>query len=111
MSAAHTPGPWHAEPTVHSNRVNIFGLNPTASFHVGTLVSGSRSKLDVLEANASLIAAAPDLLEALKALLEARGLNPNIVVGKHPIDGHPLNAEGVAAVKAEAAIARATGAA
>jgi hypothetical protein len=65
VSAAFTPGPWQVNATVHCDRKNIFGLNPTAAFHVGTLVSGSKSKLDLFEANARLIAAAPELYEAL----------------------------------------------
>lgn len=61
MSAVrHTPGPWQVNATVHVDRRNIFGLHPTAAFHVGTLVSGSKSKLDIFETNARLIAAAPD---------------------------------------------------
>jgi hypothetical protein len=60
VSAAFTPGPWQVNATVQADRRNIFGLNPTAAFHVGTLVSGSKSKLSVFDANARLIAAAPD---------------------------------------------------
>lgn len=55
----HTPGPWHANPYVH------------ASVH-GFAVYADRICMDKLadeiqsEANARLIAAAPELLEALK---------------------------------------------
>lgn len=50
-----------------------------------------------------------ELYEALEELLTARGVNPNLIAGVHPIDQHPLNAEGVAAVKAEQALSRARG--
>lgn len=63
--SAHTPGPWTINPTVHADRRNIFAVGDQP-FHIGTLVSGSRTKLATLDANARLIAAAPDLLEALK---------------------------------------------
>ena len=57
---------------------------------------------------ANLLAAAPDLLEALQELLAAERANSLEIVGRDT-DGHPLNAAGVARKKARAAIAKATG--
>lgn len=56
----------------------------------------------------SLIEVAPDLLAALQAWLASDRADQSIIAG-HDVDGHPLNAAGVARVKARAAIARATG--
>jgi hypothetical protein len=85
VSAAFTPGPWQVNATVHCDRKNIFGLNPTAAFHVGTLVSGSKSKLDLFEANARLIAAAPELYEALADTLPRNVCLTNGSVGDETI--------------------------
>jgi len=60
------------------------------------------------EESARLIAAAPDLLEALLELLASDHANSFEIVGRDT-DGHPLNAAGVARKKARAAIAKATG--
>jgi hypothetical protein len=70
---SYTHGPWTVQATVHADRKNIFSLEQPA-FHVGTIVSGSKSKLDVFDANAQLIGAAPDLhaaLHRLACILEA----------------------------------------
>ena len=65
MSAKHTPGPWKID----------YGYNRIINF-IGPCVpdqyAGS-SWLQVTEANARLIAAAPDLLDALKGMLEVFG--------------------------------------
>jgi hypothetical protein len=63
---AFTPGPWSVNATVHCDRKNIFALG-TKPFHVGTLVSGSKSKLDELDANARLIGLAPELYEYVES--------------------------------------------
>jgi hypothetical protein len=88
----HTAGPWEVTATVHADRRNIFGPDCL----VGTLVSGSRTKLGLFTANARLIAAAPELLEALQKLVPAD-------FDEHPDDFMPdWHA-------ARAAIAKATG--
>ena len=65
IKAKHTPGPWKID----------YGYNRIINF-IGPCVpdqyAGS-SWLQVTEANARLIAAAPDLLDALKGMLEVFG--------------------------------------
>jgi hypothetical protein len=86
--AKHTPGPWDI--------VQDAPLNPRARFNIGsrgpgglatyvcTIKTEKHLALDGNEeANARLIAAAPDLLEALRGLLrETRAKNPSPKVGK-----------------------------
>lgn len=66
QTTQHTPGPWEIVPTVSSDRLNIFSANPDNAYHVGTFISGSRRELPEFRANVRLIAAAPELLEALE---------------------------------------------
>ena len=56
----HTPGPWHVLVRPQANTYEVFG---------GKL----SSSIDARAANARLIAAAPDMLEALQAIAEAEG--------------------------------------
>lgn len=69
-AAAHTPGPWSFAPAVPGAKhcFYIAGNNDAHNRQVdiGTVEGGYYS----CEANARLIAAAPDLLEALKGLLD-----------------------------------------
>ena len=58
----HTPGPWHHG---QKNKRSVFGKDGWRVADCGTAFSKSD---DEMEANARLIAAAPDLLEALKEL-------------------------------------------
>jgi hypothetical protein len=60
-----TPGPWRAEGPDDFRDFNI--LHDGDSLAVAAAVSNMRS-LDEIEANARLIAAAPDLIEALEDL-------------------------------------------
>ena len=71
MSAAHTPGPW-----VKDRYNQLRGPN---GVQVGVWDAGISwvSRDDEAEANARLIGAAPDLLEALKAMKRA-GLREGI---------------------------------
>lgn len=63
---AHTPGPWKAVPYPHTGQFNISALGGELIVysHLGAVGNGPAA-----EANACLIAAAPELLEALRALL------------------------------------------
>ena len=64
--AAHTPGPWHASST-HLGAAFDIGAEDGSSVALvhGFLENGAKE----FRANARLIAAAPDLLKAAKALL------------------------------------------
>ncbi len=73
----HTPAPWNIVPTVHSGRLNIFGVSPTQEYYIGTLVGGSKKDLQLLRANAAFIIKAcnshQDLAQALEMVLDADG--------------------------------------
>lgn len=62
MSMAHTPGPWHHD------RGNILTADGRC---LATVFSGPCASLEEADANGRLIAAAPELLEALRTLLDA----------------------------------------
>lgn len=65
---------WSVTPTVHSDRKNIFAFaGENGAYQVGTLVSGSKTKLDRFDADARLIEKAPQLyahLQRLASLIE-----------------------------------------
>ena len=63
MTTKHTPGPWHSVPSVPSEGFDCWWLM-AGSRNIAT-ISGYQGDTEC-EANARLIAAAPDLLEALK---------------------------------------------
>ena len=97
MSAKHTPGPWKA------HRIEKGPGLPYTPVAAKTLLAKVYSEafgdFEQSEANARLIAAAPDLLEALRALHSACVKDGWPVYGAHPA---AMNA-------ALAAIAKATG--
>lgn len=92
MNTKHTPGPWKATPC------RVYAPETEDRLELRVTISGGNR--DDNRANARLIAAAPDLLEAL------RGLLPD-AVGNH-IGGPDTQARIDAA---RAAIAKATGSA
>ena len=67
MEAKHTPGPWEAERIDNSNCVYI---KCERGFFIATCHDGVRGESNAI-ANARLIAAAPELLEALQSLLKS----------------------------------------
>lgn len=99
MSTKHTPGPWVAD----GAQEIVYGATDEGE-HIVIVY-----ELGVNEADHRLIAAAPELLDALQSLLASDRSSPNEIVGQDT-DGHPLNAAGVARKVARAAIAKATGA-
>ena len=92
----HTPGPW--------SKINICGGNEQDEFIIkkdqsvlANILVGMREH-DENAANAALIAAAPDLLEALKRLLACPALNEEAV---EPETLYAVKQAGAAIAKAE----------
>ena len=102
MNTKHTPGPWVLFKSRKIIQVDIgYEANGTRPCVIGWPGFDSNDlPFAQNEANARLIAAAPDLLEALQELL---------VLYRH--DTALQNGDNVVTVKAHNAIARATGAA
>jgi hypothetical protein len=92
-TAQHTPGPWEIVPTVQSDRKNIFSTRKGNEYHIGTLISGSRSSLRVFRANTRLIAAAPDLLEAAELVI-ARWSEGDLAEAVRMLDAAVSSAKG-----------------
>lgn len=72
---AYTPGPWRVDPRHCCDVETLSGVQITAALSEAEVgeewqIIGPCPSLDEAEANARLIAAAPDLLEALKRTLE-----------------------------------------
>ena len=76
----HTPGPWYYT-NEGINSMGIVEKDGTNIMHMATLQNSSASRH--MEANARLIAAAPDLLEALKIFLNE--FNDSEVMMRTPI--------------------------
>lgn len=74
MTAKHTPGPWiinpYAERSVIAPR---FATGPKA---IAMLQGRIKGRDEIREANGRLISAAPDLLEALRAMVSAQHAGP-----------------------------------
>ena len=66
-NAKHTPGPWEVHPTTLHPAVRSVGTANAAPRRICTAESMNGSPVD--EHNARLIAAAPELLEALQKML------------------------------------------
>lgn len=61
----HTPGPWTARDYGHENIIHIEHETGSAIAQIG----GPTTNMDLAEANARLIASAPELLEVLGDML------------------------------------------
>ena len=71
----HTPGPWHAPLSDGHARSIVWAKEP----HGGPVATICVTDPDDTQtANAHLIAAAPDLLEALRAVIEYMPLKPHV---------------------------------
>lgn len=79
MTNKHTPAPWRLSPSYEklknsSNKLTITSYTITGSNEYGGIILPILAKVynfpNQIEANAHLIAAAPELLEALEGLLE-----------------------------------------
>ena len=101
MTNKHTPGPWRVSVDMRGlGNVPVAGVETVEGFSIANC--GTHG-----EANASLIASAPDLLEALQAMLDADDAICNNI-GR----GVDQAMARIAAIdSARAVIARATGAA
>lgn len=109
MIGLHTPGPWHFFPSEDGfPRVYIGGEFPEKRELHGPyiIVNGAepRADMDVHEANARLIAAAPALEEALQGAVEALAMC-------QPRTEHGAACQHVAILAGLAALAEARGAA
>lgn len=98
----YTPGPWVVDPAV---RQGFTVYAPKEGFIVGTQDEEGRYGAIESEANARLIAAAPDLLEALCDMLEVHGVRWEHVRGDSSIPASWVELSD----KARAAIAKAAG--
>ena len=114
MSTKHTPGPWAMlseetdKPYIRIRGTKLGERHKIANVLTPVYDGSLERETEETRANARLIAAAPELLEALQELLAAERANSLEIVGRDT-DGHPLNAAGAARKKARAAIAKATG--
>lgn len=108
MNTTHTPGPWRidyngedpefAAPRIKGNSVENVAFIPAYEH--------PRAEMD---ANARLIAAAPELLEALRALLsDYEGTLESLNDYRVGSEGHSAIPEDASSVAARAAIAKAT---
>jgi hypothetical protein len=72
MSAKHTPGPWSYDPASFWKRPGLRGFKVYGpdSKSIAAYSSAGNRNAEEQEANARLIAAAPDLLAALRELIE-----------------------------------------
>lgn len=97
--AKHTPGPWYyiKDDEWSHSVVTRHGELPDGSPNYWTVASVNKRREPEHEANASLIAAAPDLLDALKGALNHWAVPSSICIDRPAYE------------KARAAIAKATG--
>ena len=70
MNTNHTPGPWHFMPATSPDEFIVRDRGSSGGFAPIARIKGDkRSTMAEAAANARLIAAAPELLEAVKGLL------------------------------------------
>lgn len=105
MPDAHTPGPWTVSQP-WSGFSSIKGPEGQLIFGLAAGGADEARPADECEANARLIAAAPDLLEALKAVSDMLMARPDVIKALSPLMGF---AEDAAFHKASVAIAKAEG--
>lgn len=101
MDAKHTPGPWQA---VSNLRDHAGRPSKTPFWHIADHTGVVLSLKTSIKANANLMAAAPDLLEAARRALDLIELRINQELGGSTSDRR----EGQAMEALSAAIAKAT---
>ena len=110
----HTPGPWDVIPQNGAGPMIAHcydtgnDINPTGLRLVCHVLERKASQ-EVDRANARLIAAAPELLEALKGLLAVFAPGGNIAASEGSADRAVAEADAEAVAAANAAIAKAEG--
>lgn len=104
MSAKHTPGPWRLiDETGDELAITTDDRMDCNCVEIVAVAIGWDEPLESeQQANARLIAAAPELLEALLATYEALGIS-------YPLHSSDMDKRGAVLAKACAAIAKATG--
>ena len=90
MTTQHTPGPWTAAIQTGARDTHIISA-PQGAYRIAEMTHPDRIAASVRDADARLIAAAPDLLAVLQRCVRFGGLFPDLET------------------EARAAIARATG--
>lgn len=92
----HTPGPWGCNGSTNSEEYQIIAAEGGVGWQIALVLPGEE-----ISANARLIAAAPELLEACKRLL--------LILGMHSMEcDNPVSAQAAELIFARAAIAKAT---
>lgn len=76
MTTTHTPGPWQMYPSSEQMQVNV-GVPDSA---IGHAIAFGNTQAEA-QANARLIAAAPDLLAALQYVLDAHDYDGALTMG------------------------------
>ena len=77
MNTTHTPGPWEAKYQPFSPAHTIGKRASNGSHDLIADLSESVAQLDERQANAHLIAAAPEMLEALKLIVNYQNYTMN----------------------------------
>ena len=101
MTAKHTPGPWTLHPTALHPAVRSVGTPGAGPRRICTVGSMNGNPVD--KANARLIAAAPELLDALIALLgvaPSKAPGAGLIVGAEEKHANALQAARAANKKA-----------
>jgi hypothetical protein len=75
MTTQHTPGPWEVKRQINGED---FYIADGPNFDVCEIIVGHARSQEAAEANARLIAAAPDMLEFLQALNRIGGLGLDV---------------------------------
>lgn len=74
----HTPGEWHVV-----NYAGFFRIQASPYYEGNDILDSDKIGEEVAGANAKLIAAAPDLLEALKEMCDAQGRDIDLQIRVH----------------------------
>ncbi|MBE0704852.1 MAG: hypothetical protein IH582_17085 [Afipia sp.] len=64
-------GHYHATSTVYTGRRNLFSLAPGNEYHIGTLISGSKSKLQRFDMDCHNIVRGLALVDVVEGILQA----------------------------------------